>query len=350
MLAADNLLGPYAIVRTGLRPLGMSAGDFDLCAAPDGKGYYFFEWVHSETIIADLTDDYCGVTGYYSTHFPQAGPPYVREATAHFVRKGKHYLITSGTTGYFSNPSQAAACGISHVFAPVLDVAREPRFGRMNESYGEDETLAAPLGTALTKGLQSNAGVEAVAKHFLAFHQGAGGLHGADVSVGERELLEVYAKPFAAAIALAGLKGVMPCYNFVNGELVSFSKRYLTDLLRAQLGFDGLAVSDYCAIMNGVTVNRAAENACEAGWRPCLRGWMWSSSFPTDSGTNSKKNSRGGRRTLPFSTPPYCACLKPNSARGCSSIRLQRKELCACFFPNRRESFPSDRRQSRSCY
>ena len=114
VLAADRLLGPYAIVKTGLRPLGMSAGDFDLCAAPDGKGYYFFERVHSETIIADLTDDYCGVTGYYSTHFPQAGPPYVREATAHFVRKGKHYLITSGTTGYFPNPSQAAVADTWH--------------------------------------------------------------------------------------------------------------------------------------------------------------------------------------------------------------------------------------------
>ena len=82
--------------------------------APDGKGYYFFERVHSETIIADLTDDYCDVTGYYSTHFPHAGPPYVREATAHFVRGGKHYLLTSGTTGYFPNPSEAAVAETWH--------------------------------------------------------------------------------------------------------------------------------------------------------------------------------------------------------------------------------------------
>lgn len=108
VMTADDLLGPYTKVREGLRPLGMSAGDFDLAAAPDGKGYYFFERVHSETIIADLTDDYTDVTGFYSTHFPQKCPPYVREATAHFVRGFKHYLITSGTTGYFPNPSQAA--------------------------------------------------------------------------------------------------------------------------------------------------------------------------------------------------------------------------------------------------
>ncbi|MBO7398253.1 MAG: family 43 glycosylhydrolase [Clostridia bacterium] len=108
VLTADRLTGPYEIVREGLRPLGMSAGDFDLAVAPDGKAYYYFERVHSETICADLTDDYTDVTGYYSTHFPQPFPPYVREATSHFVRRGKHYLLTSGTTGYFPNPSEVA--------------------------------------------------------------------------------------------------------------------------------------------------------------------------------------------------------------------------------------------------
>ena len=114
VLTSDRLLGPYAIQKTGFKPLGMSAGDFDLALAPDGKGYYFFERVHSETIIADLTDDYCDVTGYYSTHFPHAGPPYVREATAHFMRNHKHYLLTSGTTGYFPNPSEAAVAETWH--------------------------------------------------------------------------------------------------------------------------------------------------------------------------------------------------------------------------------------------
>lgn len=92
------------MVRTGLKPLNMSAGDFDLVVAPDGKAYYYFERVHSETICADLTADYTDVTGYYSTHFPRPYPPYVREATAHFLRRGKHYLITSGTTGLSAQP------------------------------------------------------------------------------------------------------------------------------------------------------------------------------------------------------------------------------------------------------
>lgn len=114
VLTADSILGPYKKVRKGLKPLGMSAGDFDLAVAPDGKAYYYFERVHSETICADLTPDYTDVTGYYSTHFPRVAPPYVREATAHFYRKGKHYLVTSGTTGYLPNPSEVAVADTWH--------------------------------------------------------------------------------------------------------------------------------------------------------------------------------------------------------------------------------------------
>ena len=114
VLTADKITGPYTIVREKLYPLGMSGGDFDLVVAPDGKAYYYFERVHSETICADLTDDYTNVTGYYSTHFPQPYPPYVREATAHFLRRGKHYLLTSGTTSYYPNPSEVAIADTWH--------------------------------------------------------------------------------------------------------------------------------------------------------------------------------------------------------------------------------------------
>ncbi|MCH4191116.1 MAG: family 43 glycosylhydrolase [Butyrivibrio sp.] len=114
ILTADKFTGPYTKIREGLRPLDMSAGDFDLAVAPDGKAYYYFERVHSETICADLNADYTDVTGYYSTHFPQKYPPYVREGTAHFVRKFRHYLVTSGTSGYFPNPSQVAVADSWH--------------------------------------------------------------------------------------------------------------------------------------------------------------------------------------------------------------------------------------------
>lgn len=179
---------------------------------------------------------------------------------------------------------QAAQMNITHVFAPVLDVTRDARFGRMYESYGEDETLVAALGTAYAEGVQDNKDrpirVEGVAKHFLGFHKGAGGQHGADVSVSERELREVYAKPFEAAIRLAGLKGVMPCYNVINGELASLSKRILTHLLRDELGFDGIAVSDYCAILNAAEVNHVAFSAADAGLRALSAGMDVEEQFP----------------------------------------------------------------------
>ncbi|MFP3712114.1 family 43 glycosylhydrolase [Puerhibacterium sp. TATVAM-FAB25] len=115
VLVADSILGPYRTVHADFRPLGMNAGDFDLAVEPtDGKAYYVFERVHSELVVADLTDDYTDVTGYYSTHFPQPHPPFVREAPAYFRRGGLHYLITSGTTGYYPNPSQVAVARSYH--------------------------------------------------------------------------------------------------------------------------------------------------------------------------------------------------------------------------------------------
>lgn len=114
VMTADTITGPYTLVKEGIRPLGMSAGDFDLVVAEDGKAYYYFERVHSETICADLNEEYTDVTGYYTTHFPHPHPPYVREATAHVVRNGRHYLITSGTTGYLPNPSEVAIADTWH--------------------------------------------------------------------------------------------------------------------------------------------------------------------------------------------------------------------------------------------
>jgi hypothetical protein len=115
ILTADRFTGPYTIIRHGLQPLGMNAGDFDLLINPDDlKAYTYFERVHSELICADLSGDYTDVTGYYSTHFPHPAPPQVREGPAYFHRRGKHYLITSGTTGYHPNPSEVAIADTFH--------------------------------------------------------------------------------------------------------------------------------------------------------------------------------------------------------------------------------------------
>lgn len=133
ILTADNFLGPYVKERENFRPLNMNAGDFDLAVAPDGKAYYYFERVHSEMICADLSSDYLDVTGYYSTHFPRLCPPYVREAPAHFIRKGKHYLITSGTTGYLPNPSIVAVADTWH--GPYCEIGNLHPEDKSNTSY-----------------------------------------------------------------------------------------------------------------------------------------------------------------------------------------------------------------------
>ncbi|KAA9106634.1 family 43 glycosylhydrolase [Microbacterium rhizomatis] len=115
VLTADSLLGPYEVVRAGFEPLGMSAGDFDLVVDPiTKKAYYYFEKVHTELICAELSADYTDVSGEYSTHFPHPSPPFTREAPAHFERHGIHYLLTSGSTGYFPNFSEVASAPDYH--------------------------------------------------------------------------------------------------------------------------------------------------------------------------------------------------------------------------------------------
>lgn len=114
VMTADSIKGPWTTVKSGIHPCGMSGGDFDLVKAYDGKAYYYFERVHSELICADLTEDYTDVTGYYTTHAPRKAPPYVREAPAYFLRGYKHYLITSGTTGYCPNPSEVFVADTWH--------------------------------------------------------------------------------------------------------------------------------------------------------------------------------------------------------------------------------------------
>ena len=171
---------------------------------------------------------------------------------------------------------QEAACGITQVFAPVLDVARDPRMGRYAEPYGEDPALAAAMGAAYTKGVQETETAgrrpESTGKHFLAFHNCQGGIHGANSDTPPRLLREVYAKPFQAAITEAGLKCVMPCYNVLDGEPVSCSEAILNDLLREEMGFEGTCISDYGAISNahsvqhvGETLEQAAQLSMEAG-------------------------------------------------------------------------------------
>jgi len=156
---------------------------------------------------------------------------------------------------------QAQALGIRQAMSPVLDVSRDARFGHQNESYGEDPTLVARLGTAFTEGIQANNKVLATAKHFLGYHGGLGGIHAAQVEIPERELWEVYGKPFVAAINQGHLASLMNAYSTVNGESVLMSKHMLQDRLRKEMKFEGLLVSDYASMAELVTrLHLAADN------------------------------------------------------------------------------------------
>lgn len=104
---SENIKGPFALIKS-FRPCEINSGDFDLVKQPDGSAVIIFEEVHSSMIIADLTEDYTDVTGKYTRHFPQPMPPFVREAPAYFTKDSKHYMFTSGTSGYLPNPSEVA--------------------------------------------------------------------------------------------------------------------------------------------------------------------------------------------------------------------------------------------------
>ena len=164
---------------------------------------------------------------------------------------------------------QETAAGITRTLAPVLDISRDSRLGRQGETYGEDPTVAAALGTAYTKGLQgASAGgrhAEGTAKHFAGFHNSLGGIHGAASNTPPRLLEEIYAKPFQAAIRDAELRGVMPCYCSFDGEAASCSHWLLTEVLRDEMGFDGVVFSDYSAIENIHTVQKMFETVTDAG-------------------------------------------------------------------------------------
>lgn len=185
---------------------------------------------------------------------------------------------------------QEAACGITHVLAPLLDVARDPRMGRFGEPYGEDSALVSAMGAAYIKGIQKNTtagrNAESVAKHFLAFHNSQGGIHGTHSETPARLLEEVYGKPFQASITESGLKGIMPCYCSINGESASASHNILTKLLRDDMGFDGMCISDYGAVGNSHSVHHIGETFEEAGFM-CLRAGM-DIEMPSVTGYNEK--------------------------------------------------------------
>jgi len=171
--------------------------------------------------------------------------------------------------------AQMVAVGARHALAPVLDIARDPRWGRVEETYGEDPVLTGTIGTAYVQGLQSDDlrhGVAATAKHFLGYSMSEGGRNWGPVQMGPRELREVYAEPFAAVIRSAGLATIMNSYASVDGLPCAGSPAILTGLLRDELGFAGVVVADYASVLMLMEYHRVAATRGEAARLALLAG------------------------------------------------------------------------------
>jgi beta-glucosidase len=163
---------------------------------------------------------------------------------------------------------QLRAIGAHQGLAPVLDVSRDSRWGRVEETFGEDPMLVSHFGVAYIKGLQGESlkdGVMATAKHFVGHSLSQGGLNCGPVHMGMRDLYDLYLAPFQAAIRDAGLASMMNSYPELDGEVVAASRRILTDLLRGELGFDGLVVSDYEAVLMLHNFHNLAADLSTAG-------------------------------------------------------------------------------------
>ena len=140
-----------------------------------------------------------------------------------------------------------AALGVHQGLSPVLDVVRDYRWGRVEETMGEDPYLVSVLGTAYVRGLQEM-GVSATLKHFAAYSASRAARNHGPVSMGPREMADVMLPPFEAAIALGGADSVMNSYSDIDGVPAGASTWLLTEVLRDEWGFDGTVVSDYWAI------------------------------------------------------------------------------------------------------
>ena len=168
--------------------------------------------------------------------------------------------------------------GAQQALAPILDVARDPRWGRIEETMGEDPYLVAAMGVSAVKGFQggdngvSKTHVMATLKHLAGHGEPTGGLNTAPAPIGERGLREIFLFPFEAVVKLSHPRSVMASYNEIDGVPSHANGKMLNGILRGEWGFDGLLVSDYFAINElvnrhhlGATRKDAALIAFNAG-------------------------------------------------------------------------------------
>ncbi len=162
---------------------------------------------------------------------------------------------------------QMRATGVHQGLAPVLDVTRDPRWGRVEETFGEDPYLVARMGVAYIRNLQGDdikQGIVATTKHFAGHGLPEGGLNCAPSHIPPRLFREVYLYPFEKAVKEAGILSVMNAYHEIDGIPCGASEELLTGILRDEWGFDGVVVSDYFAIAQLSSIHKIAADLSDA--------------------------------------------------------------------------------------
>lgn len=170
---------------------------------------------------------------------------------------------------------EASASGVDQALSPLFDLAREPRYGRTEECYGEDPYLVARMGVAFVEGMQGKAEYTRVhgiapgklmctAKHFAGYSVPAGGINLAPSSLGEREMRTLHLYPFEKVVKEANVCAVMPSYNEVDGMPAHSNRWLLTDVLRGEWGFSGYVFTDYGGLSQLHNFHHVAADASEA--------------------------------------------------------------------------------------
>lgn len=207
-------------------------------------------------IPADFTNEGIrGVENYIATNFP------TQLALGHTWNRE---LIRQ--VGYITG-REARLLGYTNVYAPILDVGRDQRWGRYEEVYGESPYLVAELGIAMGKGLQTDMQVASTAKHFIAYSNNKGAREGfarVDPQMSWREVENIHAYPFTRVIQEAGILGVMSSYNDYDGFPIQSSYYWLTQRLRGTMGFRGYVVSDSDAVEYLYSKHKTAKDMKEA--------------------------------------------------------------------------------------
>ena len=177
---------------------------------------------------------------------------------------------------------EATLSGVDQALAPVIDLARDPRFGRVEECFGEDPYLVKEFGNAYIRGMQGDPELTrkeispdkliCAAKHFVAYSAAMAGINLAPVSIGDRALRETYLYPFEAAVKEANIYGIMPGYHEFDGIPMHSNKHLLTDILRKELGFKGYIFSDYSAVEMLYSFHQTAETKKDAARQALVAG------------------------------------------------------------------------------